>query len=325
MKYIKILLIVLLFTLTSCGENVKNSTEDINKTEDIKKAVENQVEKKATWEAQETQTKILKPILTEAWAIIISEDENFMINIPLEAFENPLELSVQENLFIWDDSEYKTYKLISEKEKNWIIPFQIIMKYDYNSEVGKIFENVNQEEWTKYTEDNITILKNKLDIPVLKDKETLRLSSFDLEFDWEYQLWLSESPSILSNSIWKLEIYKTYTIFPEEYDISSVFEIIKRYKPSKFEAWKTMNAVQLYLDENKKENILNNFGDYKAQFFWWINEEWEKIIYANYFCDDFENWKTELVEVEDGWECYFNLKINLDTEEVFDFRVNWNA
>ena len=66
--------------------------------------------------------------------------------------------------------------------------------------------------------------------------------------------------------------------------------------------------------------------NYKRQYVPVINEHGEKEIWINCFCDNWsENGKTEIEVVEDGGNCYFNLKINLATETVYDFMVNGDA
>ena len=66
---------------------------------------------------------------------------------------------------------------------------------------------------------------------------------------------------------------------------------------------------------------------YKRQYVPIINEKGEKEVWINFFCDDFgtDNWKTEIVLVEDGGNCYYNIKINLKTKEHSELGINGNA
>ena len=52
----------------------------------------------------------------------------------------------------------------------------------------------------------------------------------------------------------------------------------------------------------------------------------EKIIYINCFCYIMDlyadQWKTELIMVDDGGNCYFNVKANLDKNEYYELMVN---
>jgi len=60
------------------------------------------------------------------------------------------------------------------------------------------------------------------------------------------------------------------------------------------------------------------------------NSKGEKEVWVNCFCnsddksrnDDNSYWKKGIVSVYDGGSCYFNLRINLTTNRVYDFSVN---
>jgi hypothetical protein len=65
--------------------------------------------------------------------------------------------------------------------------------------------------------------------------------------------------------------------------------------------------------------------DYKRQYLG-ILENGEQIIYANFFCDaTFEEWRQEFVLVNDGGDCFFQVKYNVATGEFYDFSVNGEA
>ncbi len=54
-----------------------------------------------------------------------------------------------------------------------------------------------------------------------------------------------------------------------------------------------------------------------------INEEGEKEVWVNCFCKtDGQNWKKESIQVDDGGNCYFRVKINLTTGKYHDLMVN---
>ncbi|MFD2908016.1 hypothetical protein ACFSX9_04635 [Flavobacterium ardleyense] len=74
------------------------------------------------------------------------------------------------------------------------------------------------------------------------------------------------------------------------------------------------------------EDLLINLNRYKRQYFALLNAKGEKEIWINCFCkDNNPNWKTEKVIVKDGGNCYFNLKVNLTTEEYYEVYINGNA
>jgi hypothetical protein len=63
--------------------------------------------------------------------------------------------------------------------------------------------------------------------------------------------------------------------------------------------------------------------DYKKQLIAVTNSKGEKEIWVNCFCDDWDkSWKREILVVHDGGPCYFNFKVNLTTEKIYDFGVN---
>jgi hypothetical protein len=66
---------------------------------------------------------------------------------------------------------------------------------------------------------------------------------------------------------------------------------------------------------------------FKRQYVSVINEKGEKEIWINFFCNDWnsDKWKTELMIVKDGGNCYFNLKVNLTKKAYSDLRINGYA
>lgn len=65
---------------------------------------------------------------------------------------------------------------------------------------------------------------------------------------------------------------------------------------------------------------------YKRQYMAVLNDQGQKEIWINGFCDTWDKqWKKEVVLVHDGGNCYFNLKINLTTKECFELSVNGYA
>jgi hypothetical protein len=75
-----------------------------------------------------------------------------------------------------------------------------------------------------------------------------------------------------------------------------------------------------------KQDFIINLKKYKRQYIASINENGEKVVWVNCFCDNFDiKWKNDIVFVLDGGNCYFNLKINLTTKEYFEFMVNGEA
>lgn len=77
------------------------------------------------------------------------------------------------------------------------------------------------------------------------------------------------------------------------------------------------------LDKNK---FIIDLTQYKKQFIPVLNRKGEKEVWVNCFCEDnFNDWKQQIVKVQDGGKCFFNVKINLMTKECYGLRVNGEA
>ena len=65
-------------------------------------------------------------------------------------------------------------------------------------------------------------------------------------------------------------------------------------------------------------------NEMKRQYVPIINPKGEKEIWINLFCDDFGNdtWKYTLMEVSDGGNCFFNVKVNLENKTYSRLIVN---
>ena len=70
--------------------------------------------------------------------------------------------------------------------------------------------------------------------------------------------------------------------------------------------------------------IIENPAKYARQYIPVTNSDGQKLVYINAFCSKqgHDYWKTDLVWVMDGGDCYFQVMINLTTNEVVDFSVN---
>lgn len=64
--------------------------------------------------------------------------------------------------------------------------------------------------------------------------------------------------------------------------------------------------------------------NYKRQYFGFINQKNEKIVWINYFISsaEFGYWKKDVVFVNDGGCNFFNVEVNLTTKNIFNFSVN---
>ncbi|SFE91722.1 hypothetical protein SAMN05518672_11245 [Chitinophaga sp. CF118] len=63
--------------------------------------------------------------------------------------------------------------------------------------------------------------------------------------------------------------------------------------------------------------------NYRKQLIVVVNKNGQKEVWVNCFCrvrDD--RWKTEMFDVSDGGNCYFQFKVNLTLNMYYDIRVN---
>jgi hypothetical protein len=82
------------------------------------------------------------------------------------------------------------------------------------------------------------------------------------------------------------------------------------------------------LDKDHKEwSIDLKKNNYRKQLIAVTNKKGEKEVWVNCFCHtwDNSNWKTNILLVDDGGNCYFNFKINLATRKFYDLGVNGEA
>lgn len=67
--------------------------------------------------------------------------------------------------------------------------------------------------------------------------------------------------------------------------------------------------------------------DFKRQYVPVVNKNGQKVVWINFFCNDWESdsWKSDILIVNDGGNCYFNLKVNLDTKTYSELSINGYA
>ncbi len=83
------------------------------------------------------------------------------------------------------------------------------------------------------------------------------------------------------------------------------------------------NVVAQYNKEAKKA-LINHPEKYYKQLIAVTNSNGEKEVWVNCFCSlgNYSYWKKSIVVVLDGGSCFFQLKINLKKNAVYDFGVN---
>ncbi|GAB3846309.1 hypothetical protein GCM10028822_06180 [Hymenobacter terrigena] len=74
-----------------------------------------------------------------------------------------------------------------------------------------------------------------------------------------------------------------------------------------------------------RENYFINLSRYRRQLIVVVNTKGEKEVWVNCFCNSGPNWRKEELVVDDGGNCYFNVKINLTKAVWYDMMVNGEA
>jgi hypothetical protein len=78
-----------------------------------------------------------------------------------------------------------------------------------------------------------------------------------------------------------------------------------------------------YKENKPVKNYLLDLKTHKRQYIAVINDKGEREVWVNCFCRTWDrNWKKEIIMVEDGGVCYFNLKINLTNKKYYELMVN---
>ena len=76
----------------------------------------------------------------------------------------------------------------------------------------------------------------------------------------------------------------------------------------------------------KIASLVIDLPRYKRQYVAVINSKGEKEIWINCFCTNFGiDWRHTIVNVDDGGNCFFNVRVNLTTKQYFNFMVNGYA
>ncbi|RYX84083.1 hypothetical protein EON73_03565 [bacterium] len=136
----------------------------------------------------------------------------------------------------------------------------------------------------------------------------------------------------------KAEHYKTnnfnVAIFPA-YSLDMIPG--KRFTPTRQEIDKAeitlrkdLKALNKHLgNQNQTPIVHKNLSKYNRQYFGYIDKMGARILLINCFWsknkDDTDRWLTSRIRTLDGGSYYWNVKFNIDKEELFDLDVNGSA
>ncbi len=116
-------------------------------------------------------------------------------------------------------------------------------------------------------------------------------------------------------------------MFDKTYNITGLN--VSRFTPTDEEFLAVDSLIEKYIVKYSTKQTFNNepiknYQAYYKQVFGLINGSNNKILFVNGFCNvsRHEYWREKIVSVRGGGSCYFNLKVNLKTHKIFDFRIN---
>ena len=87
------------------------------------------------------------------------------------------------------------------------------------------------------------------------------------------------------------------------------------------------NYNKIFSSDNKQYFSIDfTKQKFKRQYVATINKNGDKEVWINCLCQTHgDDWKTSIIMVDDGGNCYFNLKINLTKDKCYDLVVNGYA
>ena len=98
-------------------------------------------------------------------------------------------------------------------------------------------------------------------------------------------------------------------------------DCINKYNPEQQKQFDKINSV--YPEANiDKRGFIIDLSNYKRQYVAVINDKGEKEVWVNCFSAKFDYWKKKIVQVDDGGNYFFNVKINLNRKIYYDLSVN---
>lgn len=109
-----------------------------------------------------------------------------------------------------------------------------------------------------------------------------------------------------------------------------IFKDSKPVSINKSDIADVQELVKKSIDENnnkaKSDRQKIDLTKYKFQYIPATRENGDKEVWVNGFCKAFDDrWKKEIISVDDGGKCFFNLYINLTAKKYRDLQINGEA
>ena len=124
-----------------------------------------------------------------------------------------------------------------------------------------------------------------------------------------------------------------YMVLPETAEPSvlsaSEFQLLKSLEEQSIKEYNQKTTQGFKKNGQKKYSRLyriKKLKNYKIQYVPYLNEQGEKVVWINGFCEDFDSdWKKEYMYVFDGGNCFFTIRINLTRQECLSIGTNGYA
>ncbi|WP_019943581.1 hypothetical protein [Dyadobacter beijingensis] len=116
-----------------------------------------------------------------------------------------------------------------------------------------------------------------------------------------------------------------FTYMPKFYE--TIFPNAVQYDLNDQELMEIESLLTQCILENKGV-LSRQLDSYDRQYVAVINQQKEKEVWVNCECKrkyDTDSYKYRLVDVDDGGDCYFRVKVNLDKHKFHSFSVNGEA
>ena len=97
----------------------------------------------------------------------------------------------------------------------------------------------------------------------------------------------------------------------------------ERWVPDPTQVMEVDAALPVYLQEAAPE-LTDKLGSYTRQYGGVTGREGQQLIYVNFFCDAhrWNNWRSELVDVMDGGNCYFHTVYDVNGRSFLSLSIN---
>lgn len=132
--------------------------------------------------------------------------------------------------------------------------------------------------------------------------------------------------------------FKGYVFDKEHFVLMTIDDQSKRYTPDKQDVFLVENLIKNRL-KGINTSLENQGGEYPLihkslkkyvrQYVGFVTKGGERVIWVNFIWksseNDEERLSKDIVTPLDGCSHYWNIKVNLDKEEVFDLNINGSA